>query len=298
MKKTKKTLIYRSQISVSAFIIGSYIILSLVAAPPARAFGSPEVRILSPWPAPSLTLAPPGPHPFFETAKSRITRHLLQVINEADPSPPVQACAAKSRIARYLQHVINGTGSSPSVRALAAKGRLLQHLRRLIGSAGFSPPVQARAAKTRLTKPLRQVQHSWTRPGPANEILFYLLIATIVVFALWLLVRAWRLSRQSPPGPRNDPERLFADLMAQLDLSASDRKILRQVVEKTRLKNPAVCLLSPDLLIRAARLSLQDEPEKPLPRQLGPVPKQLEKISVALYDHTVPASPPERKARS
>jgi|GEM_PF-5692022 len=80
----------------------------------------------------------------------------------------------------------------------------------------------------------------------------------------------------------NDPEKLFHALLKQLDLTCSERKLLCEAARGARLKHPALCLLSPDLLEWTGHLWIQEKGAKQVTEEkIG----QLKSIAVKLYDH-------------
>ncbi|MBI9018737.1 MAG: hypothetical protein JEZ07_15895 [Phycisphaerae bacterium] len=57
----------------------------------------------------------------------------------------------------------------------------------------------------------------------------------------------------------NSAEKLFEDILAQLELADEDKKLLRQMTHQSRLKQPTVALLSPKLLENSCELWIKEK---------------------------------------
>ena len=130
---------------------------------------------------------------------------------------------------------------------------------------------------------VRAVRDWWR----ASDQYGWLLFAGLIVLGLllaYIVVRNYRSSPRRGALPVTDnPDRLFDDLLAQLDLTTSERKLLRQIASGARLRHPSMCLLSPGLL---------DWARKPYLAEKGPGivnesnAARIEDIAVRLYDHS------------
>ena len=123
--------------------------------------------------------------------------------------------------------------------------------------------------------------------GPAA---LYVALALLILLILAVVGMWWynRKHRQSEAVKIvNDPDKLFTDLLAQIDLTEPDKQLLRRMTAAARLRHPATALLSPDLLEWTRQLWLKEQgPKTPTSAQTN----QLKNIAVKIYDHP-PTSP-------
>jgi len=138
-----------------------------------------------------------------------------------------------------------------------------------------------------LTEHLRQVQHSWANDSVANEIFLYLLATAAVFFGLWLLSRWLKLCKKQVVQIVNDPDRLFENLLNTLELTETDKKLIREMAAGARLRHPSICLLSPALLEWTGHLWQNEKGPKTADAEKL---TRLDEISIALYDHVTPAA--------
>ena len=136
---------------------------------------------------------------------------------------------------------------------------------------------------------VRAVRDWWR----ASDQYGWLLLGGLMVLGLlvaYIVVRYYRSSpRQQALPLTNNPDRLFDDLLAQLDLSPSERKLLRQIASGARLRHPSMCLLSPGLLDWARKLWLAEKGPGVVTESNS---ARIDAIAVRLYDH----SPDREKA--
>ena len=83
----------------------------------------------------------------------------------------------------------------------------------------------------------------------------------------------------------NDPEKLFEELLAQVKLAEDEKELLREITKAARLRHPAMCLLSPELLDVSRRAWRAEKNQKEVQEKS----KRIEAISKSLYDQTTPS---------
>lgn len=102
---------------------------------------------------------------------------------------------------------------------------------------------------TGLTEAQRAVRDHFQEGGSIGSVLLVVgVVAGVILAACWLARRQRR--RAQKHAPRDDPDRLFGDLLRGLALTAPQRGLLDTVAKELRLRNPAVILLSPTLFDR------------------------------------------------
>jgi len=107
--------------------------------------------------------------------------------------------------------------------------------------------------------------------------------ATVLIGSAWWW---WQQNRrQKQQRIINDPEKLFEGLLAQVKLAEEDKDLLREVTKAARLRHPAMCLLSPELLDVSRRAWLAEKNEK----EMQVKSKRIEAISKSLYDQATPS---------
>ena len=149
------------------------------------------------------------------------------------------------------------------------------------------PNTVAGPQRPELTDHLRKFQESMTGDDISNVIFAWLLVAAIAIFGLWLLFR-WLKIRKAPViSIVNDPNKLFNDLLDRLHLDPSDKLLLREMTEQTRLRHPTICLLSPGLLKWTGKLWQTEKGEKNVGAEKL---ARLDNISTIIYDHCPPAA--------
>lgn len=92
------------------------------------------------------------------------------------------------------------------------------------------------------------LRHSFgqsTLEGPLLWVMLALPMLLILVALVWGYRQA---RREKPQRIENDPDSLFQDMLAQLDLSEEQHRLLRRLAKRSRLRHPAMCLLSPQLM--------------------------------------------------
>lgn len=93
---------------------------------------------------------------------------------------------------------------------------------------------------------------------------FYIvaLVLALVLGLLWAINTLMKHKTDHKPvkkKPRNNSTLLFNHMLDQLDLTTSDRALLQQMARETRLRHPAVFLLSPDMLNWSRNIWLQEK---------------------------------------
>ncbi|MCP4708899.1 MAG: hypothetical protein GY869_09765 [Planctomycetes bacterium] len=83
----------------------------------------------------------------------------------------------------------------------------------------------------------------------------------------------------------NDPEKLFEALLARVKLAEDEKNLLREVTRTSRLRHPAMSLLSPELLDISHRAWLAEKNHKNSPD----TSKHIDDISISLYDQATPS---------
>jgi len=132
----------------------------------------------------------------------------------------------------------------------------------------------------------QQFRDSWAQSTTEHQVLFWLMLAGFVGLISALVIVHWVQQRKLRLKPIvDDPRRLFEDLLTQLEFADEDKQVLRQMVSQARLRHPAVCLLSPDLLEWSRRLWQTEKGDSIEPEKL----RRIDTISERLYDHSVPS---------
>jgi len=114
--------------------------------------------------------------------------------------------------------------------------------------------------------------------------LFFLPPAAVLMASAWWW---WWRQRRCEKRRRivNDPEKLFAALLTQVKLAEDDRELLREVTKAARLRHPAMCLLSPQLLDLSRQAWLTEKNQK----QTSEKSRRIETISRSLFDQLTPS---------
>jgi len=128
----------------------------------------------------------------------------------------------------------------------------------------------------------QRFRDSWLKSTTDHQVLFWLMIAGFVGLICTLAIVHWVQQRKHrPKSIIDDPRRLFEDLLTQVELADEDKQLLRQMASQARLRQPAVCLLSPGLLDWAGRLWQTEKGHAVEPETL----RRIDAISIQLYDH-------------
>lgn len=138
------------------------------------------------------------------------------------------------------------------------------------------------AAGKSLPYSLRGIQNSFgSLPSSQWTLgLFIIIISTVMLVAM-----AWYFSRIESKAHKvkdNNPEKLFDDLLGVINLSESDKRLLRQMASQSRLKHPAMCLLSPELLEWSHELWVKEKGRSYVTEAKS---AHVREIAVKLYDH-------------
>jgi hypothetical protein len=110
-------------------------------------------------------------------------------------------------------------------------------------------------------------------------ICFFVSLLLPVGLAFWTQKKS---KTASVKGPVNDPEKLFWQLLNQVVLSESDKKLLHEMTREARLTHPATALLSPQNLDWARNLWIKEKGQGAIPREKL---DRINAICVQLYDH-------------
>ncbi|MBN1436942.1 MAG: hypothetical protein JW936_07695 [Sedimentisphaerales bacterium] len=127
----------------------------------------------------------------------------------------------------------------------------------------------------------RAAQDAMTKPSDNTGYILSLVLLLIVVLVVWRAI-VFRRNHKTPYLPAvNDPQKLFEDLLKQLQLEPSEQKLLRQMVRGARLKHPTMCLLSPQMLAWACKLWHSEKGINEVPAEIA---EQLDGISCKLFE--------------
>jgi len=130
---------------------------------------------------------------------------------------------------------------------------------------------------------IRGVRDSFMSGGHWMFWLCLLAPAAVLVGSAWWW---WRQNRREKQRQIiNNPEKLFEGLLAQVKLAEDDKDLLREVTKAARLRHPAMCLLSPELLDVSRRAWLAEKNEKEVQEKS----RRIEEISKSLYDQATPS---------
>ncbi len=100
-------------------------------------------------------------------------------------------------------------------------------------------------------------RHENTPGSLQTELL--IILATLVVIALGLMILAGLQRTKRQRSPRN-PGRLFREVLRPLELSFSERLLLRRVARNLKLNQPTMLLLSPQYFSQSADNLLKHSP--------------------------------------
>ncbi len=133
---------------------------------------------------------------------------------------------------------------------------------------------------------VRAVRDSMIQSSPQGWV-FWLIISTVLLTIVLMTIYAWRRESKNPSKKiSNNPDTLYESVLAQLDLSDSQKNLLRKMSRGARLRHPIISLLSPGLLDWSRRLWVKEQGS----RQVEPnVTRLINEISVRLYDHQPPS---------
>ena len=151
-----------------------------------------------------------------------------------------------------------------------------------LASGGGEVSLRAYLLADRVPGGLREVRDWWRASGEAGWLGWVLAAAGAAVLVCVVLqywrTRDWRKTR----AVKNDPDELFENLLGELELTASEKKLLREMAGGARLRHPSMCLLSPGVLAWARGLWAREQG----PNVATAAKKaQIDAISIRLYDH-------------
>ena len=101
----------------------------------------------------------------------------------------------------------------------------------------------------------------------------------ILVFTIWREVKKFQERKNQIT---NNPDLLFKQLLNATGLTTNEQKLLNEMTSQTRLKHPAMCLLSPGMLNWSKQLWLKEKGRRIV--TAGKI-AQIKEISIKLYDH-------------
>ena len=147
---------------------------------------------------------------------------------------------------------------------------------------GFYRWLQSAAVEGSLPYSLRGVRDSF-RTLYLSGWEAWLLTAAAVLLVVGIVLWNWRRRRRKAARQTNDnADTLFDELLGQVVLCASDKKIMREMAKGARLKYPAMCMLSPEMLDLSRRLWRQERGSRHVTREKY---DRIDAIAVQLYDH-------------
>jgi len=111
----------------------------------------------------------------------------------------------------------------------------------------------------------------------------WLLLAAAVLLVVGIVLWNWHRRRRKAASQTNDnADALFEELLGQVVLCPSDKKILREMAKGARLKYPVMCMLSPEMLDLSRRMWRQERGPRQVTREKY---DRIDAIAVQLYDH-------------
>ncbi len=118
-----------------------------------------------------------------------------------------------------------------------------------------------------LTEIQRATREHFQKGGSIVSVLLVMLgVAFGVILAYWLSRQQQRLARNVR---RNDPQKLFQELMAKIELSEPQCRALRRVSDDLGLDHPAVLLISRTLFDQHVQAWKQQRPTGNRPKNAG-----------------------------
>lgn len=131
---------------------------------------------------------------------------------------------------------------------------------------------------------LRGVRDSLLNSGTTGPIVWIGLVvifSVVAVLVIWYIRTAQRQPQQIKQR-QDDPAMLFESLLETVEMPKGDKELLRQMTKGSRLRQPAMCLLSPSLMARTKQLWQDEQGEKiATPAKM----RQIDQITVRLHDH-------------
>ena len=133
---------------------------------------------------------------------------------------------------------------------------------------------------------VRAVRDSLIQSSPQAWV-FWLLLSIILLTIVLMTIYAWRREAKKPSKKfSNNPDTLFESLLGRLDLTESQKILLRKMSSGARLRHPTLSLLSPGLLDWSRRLWIQEGGKQVEPN----ITRRINEIAVRLYDHQPPST--------
>lgn len=140
-----------------------------------------------------------------------------------------------------------------------------------------------------LVNGIRQIRNGFVAHSMENWVFWFCFISGLLLvigFALWI---CYQSKKNVVKKTWNDPGQLFWDLLNQLPLPDSDKKLLQEMTVEARLAHPASALLSPHTLDWTRNLWIQEKGNSAIPPQKL---RRISEISVLLFDHYPPQPQP------
>lgn len=129
---------------------------------------------------------------------------------------------------------------------------------------------------------VRAVRDSFGNLNENGLWVFALLGAVILVVIGWSVWRWWKSPKGQSTKQIDDPEKLFRELLKQLELCQSDKKLLVEMARGARLREPAFCMLSPGTLDWTRMLWREEKGDISVTQEKF---DRIDAIAVQLYDH-------------
>ncbi len=131
--------------------------------------------------------------------------------------------------------------------------------------------------------PLKQWSKSFQDTAKFDSVLAYKFLGIIVAIILTLiLIRKIHIRHNYHKTTRE--YKLFEDLLAKLNLTRTEKSTLRQMAKEARLKQPAMCLITPGLMQVSKDLWLKEKGKKLI--KSGKI-QVLNNVSHKLHDYSL-----------
>lgn len=134
-----------------------------------------------------------------------------------------------------------------------------------------------------LTQAQRAIRDHFQQGGSILSVFMVLIvIAAIVALAYWL---SQHTAHFDGTAKRNDPVKLFFDLMRRMNFSQEQQKTLEKIVREQEVKNPAVILLCPNLFDRYVGRWEEQQPQSNASRKNHVRRQLLKETRQRLFPH-------------
>jgi hypothetical protein len=142
-----------------------------------------------------------------------------------------------------------------------------------------------------LANKVQQFRNGFVSHSSDNGLFWVCLISSLLLvigFACWIRYKSEKTVVEEV---LNDPDLLFWNLLNQVQMPESDKKLLHEMATGARLAHPASALLSPQSLGWACNLWVQEKGGSAIPPEKL---RRISEISVLLYDHYPSPTAPEQ----